>query len=210
MAVGDKAAAAGLTTYTSTQDRRLGFENDNRNADYIAEDRARLTTLEGVSIGVPKFSVARSSNGQSLQSDNPTFFTSAAWGSPELNKGGWGWSGGVLTVPKTGVYMVVATMKLAPTDYYRQYVGVTRNVSDPDNLTAGAFITRGVVVPGDRSSNQSNSVGPSVTAFRLLVKLNQGDQLRTVGFQSNYGQNTVGVDEGATSLTFEVILQDLA
>jgi len=85
---------------------------------------------------VPKFSVARSSNGQSLQSDNPTFFTSAAWGIPELNKGGWTWSGGVLTVPKTGVYMVVATMKLVPTDSYRQYVGVTRNVSEASSSRA--------------------------------------------------------------------------
>jgi len=42
------------------------------------------------------------------------------------------------------------------------------------------------------------------------VKLNQCDQLWTVGFQSNSGQNTVGVDEGATSLTFEAILQALA
>lgn len=209
MAIGDKAAAAGLTTYTSTQDRRLGYENDNRNADYIAEDRARLTTLEGVAIGVPKFSVAKSSAGQSLQSGNPTFMTSAAFASPVINKGGWTWSGGVLTVPKTGIYMVVASMKLAPTDYYSQYVGVTRNVSDPSSLTAGAFIARGVVFPGDRASNQSSSVGPSVTATRLLVALNQGDQLRVAGYQTNYGANTVGIDEGATSLTFEVILQDV-
>jgi hypothetical protein len=209
MAIGDKAAAAGLTTYSSTQDRRLGYENDNRNADYIAEDRARLTTLEGVAIGVPKFSVAKSSAGQSVQSGNPTFFTSAAFAAPVINKGGWTWSGGVLTVPKTGVYMVLASMKLAPTDYYSQYCGVTRNVSDPTNLTAGAFIARGVVFPGDRASNQSSSVGPSVTASRLLVALNQGDQLRMVGWQTNYGANTVGVDDGATSLTFEVILQDV-
>lgn len=42
------------------------------------------------------------------------------------------------------------------------------------------------------------------------MALNQGDQLRVAGYQTNYGANTVGVDEGATSLTFEVILQDLA
>ncbi|QQD75107.1 hypothetical protein I8920_09520 [Curtobacterium sp. YC1] len=209
MAIGDAAAAAGLATWTSTQDRRLGYQNDNQRGDELAAALARIKTLEGVSIGVPKFSVAKSTNGQTVQSGNPTFFTSAAWGSPVLNKGGWGWSGGVLTVPKTGVYMVVASMKLAPTDFYSQYVGVTRNVSNPANLTAGAFIARGVVYPGDRASNQSSSVGPSITATRLLVALNQGDELRVAGYQTNYGANTVGVDEGATSLTFEVILQDL-
>lgn len=208
MAIGDAAAAAGLATYTSTQDRRLGYENDNRNADYIAADRARLAKLEAQTIGVPKFSVAKSSAGQTVQSDNPTFFTSAAFASPGLNKGGWTWSGGVLTVPRTGVYTVVATMKLAPTDYYRQYTGVTQNVSDTANLTAGAFIARAIEFPGDRASNQSNSVGPSLTATRLAVQLNAGDKLRMVGFQSNYGQNTVSLDDGATSLTFEVIWQD--
>lgn len=127
---------------------------------------------------------------------------------PIINKGGWGWTGGALTVPKAGVYTVMASLKLEPTDYYNQYVGVMRNVPDPDNLTAGAFIARSVVYPGDRASNRSDSVGPSMTATRLLVALNAGDILRVAAFQSNYGQNTVNIDEGATSLTFEVIWSD--
>jgi len=210
VAIGDAAAAAGLATYASTQDRRLGYQNDNQRGDELAAALTRIKALEAQTIGVPKFSVAKSSAGQSLQAGNPTFFTSAAFASPVLNKGGWGWSGGVLTVPRTGVYTVVATMKLQPTDYYRQYCGITQNVSNPDSLTAGAFVARSIEYPGDRASNQSSSVGPSSTATRLLVRLNQGDQLRMVGFQDNYGANTVGVDDGATSLTFEVLWQDAA
>lgn len=208
MAIGDAAAAAGLTTYASTQDRRLGYENDNRNADYIAADRARLTKLEAQTIGVPKFSVSKSSNGQSLGGSAPTILTSSAFGTPVINRGGWGWSGGALTVPKTGVYTVMASLKLEAEDYYNGYVGVTRNVSDPSNLTPGAFIARSVVYPGERASNTSNKVAPSMTATRLLVALNAGDVLRVAAFQSNYGQDTVGIDEGATSLTFEVLWSD--
>ncbi|PYY57778.1 hypothetical protein DEJ17_09770 [Curtobacterium sp. MCSS17_011] len=208
MAIGDAAAAAGLATYTSTQDRRLGYQNDNQRGDELAAALARIKTLEAQTIGVPKFSVAKSSAGQSLQAGNPTFFTSAAFASPVLNKGGWTWSGGVLTVPRTGVYTVVTTMKLQATDYYRQYCGITQNVSDPANLTAGAFITRSTEYPGDRASNQSSSVSPSSTAMRLAVQLNEGDKLRMAGFQDNYGANTVGVDDGATSLTFEVVWLD--
>lgn len=208
MAIGDAAAAAGLATYASTQDRRLGYQNDNQNADYIAADRARLTKLEAQTIGVPKFSVAKSSNGQSLNGSVPTILSSSAFTTPVINRGGWGWTGGALTVPKTGVYTVVASLKLQPTDYYNSYVGVTRNVSDPENLTAGAFVARSVAYPGDRASNQSNSVSPSMTAMRLLVALNAGDVLRVAAFQSNYGQNTVGMDDGATSLTFEVMWSD--
>lgn len=208
MAIGDAAAAAGLATYASTQDRRLGYQNDNQNADYIAADRARLTKLEAQTISVPKFSVAKSSNGQSLGGSAPTILTSSAYGTPVINRGGWGWSGGALTVPKTGVYTVVASLKLEPEDYYNGYVGVTRNVSDPSNLTAGAFVARSVVYPGERASNTSNKVAPSITATRLLVALNAGDVLRVAAFQSNYGQDTVGMDEGATSLTFEVLWSD--
>jgi len=39
MAIGDKAAAAGLTTWPATQDMRLGYQNDNQNADEIAQTR---------------------------------------------------------------------------------------------------------------------------------------------------------------------------
>lgn len=208
MAIGDAAAAAGLTTYASTQDRRLGYQNDNQNADYIAADRARLTKLEAQTIGVPKFSVAKSSNGQSFAGSVPTILTSSAFGTPILNKGGFGWSGGALTVPKTGIYTVVTTIKYEPNDFYNGYIGVTKNVSDPDNLVPGAFVARAVMYPGERASNTSNLVSPTITATRLLVDLNAGDVLRCAGYQSNYNQNTVNIDEGATSLTFEVMWSD--
>lgn len=37
MAIGDLAAAAGLTVYPSTQDKRLGYQNDNQRGDDIAK-----------------------------------------------------------------------------------------------------------------------------------------------------------------------------
>lgn len=208
MAIGDAAAAAGLATYASTQDRRLGWQNDNQNADYIAADRSRLTKLESQTIGVPMFSVAKSSNGQALNGSVPTILSSSAFTTPIINRGGWGWTGGALTVPKTGAYTVVASLKLQPADYYNSYIGVTRNVSDTTNLTPEAFVARSVAYPGERASNNSNEVSPSMTAMRLLVALNAGDVLRIAAFQSNYGQNTVGMDDGATSLTFEVMWSD--
>lgn len=38
MAKGDKAAARGLAVYPSTQDRRLGYENDNERGDELADE----------------------------------------------------------------------------------------------------------------------------------------------------------------------------
>lgn len=37
MAAGDKAAAKGLKVYAQTQDRRLGFQNDNERGDELAD-----------------------------------------------------------------------------------------------------------------------------------------------------------------------------
>lgn len=46
MAIGDKAAAKGLQVFPSTQDRRLGFQNDNQRGDDIADTMTRLDTIE--------------------------------------------------------------------------------------------------------------------------------------------------------------------
>lgn len=40
MAIGDAAAAAGLATFPSTQDKRLGYENDNKRGDELAAEIA--------------------------------------------------------------------------------------------------------------------------------------------------------------------------
>lgn len=38
MAIGDKAAAKGLAVYAPTQDRRLGYQNDNQRGDELADE----------------------------------------------------------------------------------------------------------------------------------------------------------------------------
>lgn len=47
-------------------------------------------------------------------------------------------------------------------------------------------------------------MSPSIAALWLLVALNAGGVLRVAAFQSNIGGHTVGIADGATSLTFEV------
>lgn len=46
MAIGDKGAAAGLQIYPSSQDRRLGYQNDNQRADDIADVMTDVTALQ--------------------------------------------------------------------------------------------------------------------------------------------------------------------
>lgn len=49
MAIGDAAAAAGFEVYSDTQDRRLGYENDNQRGDELAGFVKTPRTLFGVS-----------------------------------------------------------------------------------------------------------------------------------------------------------------
>lgn len=205
MAVGDAAGAAGLKTYS---DSLLVTDVDvalNQRGDEIAAVMGRATTLEKATLKTPKFSVAKSTNGQSLAFDTAAVFTAGAWATPIKTVGGFTWSGGVLTVPRAGVYSILAQMKPYANDYYAIYVKVTRNTTDPN---AANPVALGVVYPGDRASNNSSLVSPSVAAQRNLVSLNAGDALRVVGYQRNYGGQSVALDDGATSLTFEVEWQD--
>jgi hypothetical protein len=46
MAIGDKARAAGLADFPSSQDRRLGWQNDMVRGDELADAMTRIKTLE--------------------------------------------------------------------------------------------------------------------------------------------------------------------
>lgn len=206
MAVGDAAGAAGLKVY---DDSLLVADIDtglNQRGDDIAKVMTRTAVVEKALLATPKFSVSRSSSGFTFNHDEARVITGTAWATPAKRVGGFAWAGGVLTVPRAGMYMVQATMKLAPEDYYAQYVMVTRNNEDPAD--AGAAVCRAVVYPGARGFNNDGNVAPSVTASRLCVSLNANDKLRVVGYQRNYGGESQSVDSGATSLSFEVLWVD--
>lgn len=47
MAIGDLAALAGLAVYNETQDRRLGYQNDNQRGDEIAAAMQGWSNLDG-------------------------------------------------------------------------------------------------------------------------------------------------------------------
>lgn len=44
--IGDKAAAHGLAVWAATQDRRLGYQNDNQRGDELADLMDRVSTVE--------------------------------------------------------------------------------------------------------------------------------------------------------------------
>ena len=76
MAIGDAAAAKGLVVYPSTQDKRLGYQNDNQRGDELAaEITARETAISDLTtkLGVTKIIISTST---------PTYQAGALWLKP--------------------------------------------------------------------------------------------------------------------------------
>lgn len=202
MAVGDAAGAAGLKTYS---DSLLVADIDvalNQTGDYIAADRTRLKALEAQAIGVPKFIVKKSSNGQSIVAESWRQLTAGAWASPVKSVGGFTWSGGVLTVPKAGIYDVRGHVMFRHNDYRTVALNITRNSTSPDS---GASIAGNEITEQSPDVDSDNQVG--VTAAEL-VPLNAGDQLRFYVLQRNRGSDTVNIGDRTFDLTFNVLWVD--
>ena len=184
MAIGDKARAAGLQTYGPDQDRRLGYDNDNQNADYIAEDRARLDVLESYSSQAMFSTYRAASTTQTLKHATPLIIA-GAFAEHELNQGFAKWDGakGELTIFRAGVYRMFAHVQLlAPLEVVN--LQITRNstaVDTPNTLTKG------------------ETAGPAAEATALR-RLDQNDVLRLIVNQ----RNPAGTDRAVGAFPFDL------
>ncbi len=77
MAVGDKAAAKGLAVYASTQDKRLGYNNDNQRGDELA-DEIDARAAADTALSTSKFDAAKIK----IQTSTPTVVTGGIWFKP--------------------------------------------------------------------------------------------------------------------------------
>ncbi|MEN0103326.1 MAG: hypothetical protein AAGC90_10405 [Curtobacterium sp.] len=202
MAIGDAAGAKGLKVYSASDLVNLGYQQNNQRGDEIAAVMTRADKLEAQTISVPKFSVRRSTNGQNCAAEKWTQMTAGAWGSPKKSVGGFTWSGGVLTVPRAGVYMVHADAHFYSDDFVTAAAQITRNTTSLD--------TTNTVAKGEASqySEPGETTNPSVSAIGFLVPLNAGDQLRVFLLQRNRGGQTRNTGSHEYDLQFEVLWMD--
>jgi hypothetical protein len=201
MATGDAAGTAGLITYgndllVSDVDTAL-----NQRGDDIAAVMGRTKTLEAQSISVPKFSVKRSSNGQNVPENAWTQMTAGTWATPVKTVGGFTWTGGVLTVPRAGIYQVNAVAHFYGDDFFAAGIQVTRN-----SATADA----GVLAKAEwwQAPTNGSKANPSVQATDLAYALNAGDLLRVHVLQRNNNANTRNTGSGAFDLALQVVWTD--
>lgn len=185
MAIGDRAAAKGLKVYTSAQDRRLGFENDNQRGDEIADTMDRLDNVEKF-INQPIFSTYRGA----VQSAPHTLWTTVAgaFAVPDLNIGFTSWNGGtgVLTVLKPGVYRIFAHVQFIGS-YTAIGVQVTRNTASPD--TENTLAKGETAGPGAEGSTIRRLAKGDALRF-LVLQRNSASEARAIGgssFDLGYG-----------------------
>lgn len=185
MATGDAAARQGLKTYTSAQDRRLGWDNDNQRGDDVAATMDRLDTVEKF-INQPIFSTYR---GAAQNAPHTTWTTvSTAFAVPDLNIGFTSWNAGTgeLVVAKAGVYRIFAHVQFIGT-YTAIGVQVTRNTPTPD--TANTLAKGETAGPGAEGSTIRRLAKGDVLRF-LVLQRNSGGTASTIGgnsFDLGYG-----------------------
>lgn len=63
MAIGDKAAAKGLAVYAPTQDRRLGYQNDNQRGDELADEMDARAAADALKLDASKLKVQQADPG---------------------------------------------------------------------------------------------------------------------------------------------------
>ena len=63
MAIGDAGAAKGMVIYASTQDRRLGYQNDNQRADDIAKEIDDRTAAVALKLDASKIRIQQADPG---------------------------------------------------------------------------------------------------------------------------------------------------
>lgn len=189
MANGDIAASLGWPTFSATQDRRLGYDNDNYALDRAAEQYITLRDDVLPAINQPIFSVKRGTSIYNLAGGDWTAFTSTPFATPILNDGFTAWAGGQLTIEKAGVYQVDAHVQFVDANYNRTAIEIVKNTSQ-----AGTANTLARNVTG---GSLSVSAGD-------LVPLVAGDVLRLLGYQREAGGASHGIDTGRADLSWTV------
>jgi hypothetical protein len=175
MAVGDAAAAAGLKVFPSSQDRRLGYENDNYRGDELAALMARVAKFEAKNTNF----FTRGATALSIPANTPTRVTNL--GTPLRNTGirSFDRTTGLVTMDHDGDYQLVFAMGSA------------------GGLQGGqAFFA----INGDASSNYAGfQDGPANATSVYITPLRAGDTFRPMIYATAAGS----VDASRTSLSIK-------
>lgn len=195
MANGDKAAAVGWTTYAQTQDRRLGYDNDNYVLDRVAEQFVTLRDTVLPAINQPMFAVRRGTAIYNLAGGEWTPITSSPFAEPTINTGfgtatSNGWRAGELIIRYPGMYQVRAHLQFVDANYNRLALEIVKNTS-----SAGTNNTL--------ARNVTGGGGLSVDVLDT-VRLVAGDVVRLLGYQRETGGASHGVDTGPADISFGV------
>jgi len=133
MANGDKANAVGWTTAAGTDDLRTGYDKINYVADRVAEQYTTLRDTVLPAINQPIFAVRRSSSAFLFDNALWRVMPASVFASPILNDGFTSWSGGQLTIKKSGAYRLGAHFQIVGAAPLTE-IQVVKNTTTPDTV----------------------------------------------------------------------------
>lgn len=190
MANGDIASSVGWTTFAQTQDRKLGYDNDNYVADRAAEQFVTLRDKVLPAVNQPIFAVRRGSNAVRIDSGQWTRFDASPYAAPTINTGFSGWAGGRLTIKQAGIYRLGGHLQFVDATYERIAIQVVKIAAD--NSISSTLVGN---VSGGGLSSDCNGI----------VRLAVGDVIQVRGFQRDARTGlSHSIDTDSADLTFHV------
>ncbi|WIB64364.1 hypothetical protein [Curtobacterium sp. MCBD17_040] len=178
MANGDAAGAAGLPTWDENEPVNETSDKFNIVQDEIAGDRDRLDALEAAALNPPVFSAYRGA-AQNVGSGTWSVVASGSF-TLEENHGFTSWSGGLLTIARSGLYACSAHVEFTGDDYSQVGVQLTQNTASPD--------TDNTIAKGEWAGPKSGVLNAGPTAYGMR-RLAAGDVVRMLVLQINGNDN---------------------
>jgi hypothetical protein len=193
MATGDLAASKGLKTYTSAQDRRLGYDNDNQRGDDIAAAMLRLDALEKTGGNRPTV-ILRKGNDQNTP-DTANAWGAVTWDVEEYDPANLHdavVNRETVVLPSNGTVSVNALVKIGTTNAgHVARVRLTRN---------------NVPVPGTSIDDKTGNPVPAepLPALNTMLAVSAGDVLR-IEVSTNYGRLPIRQDQCRWSVAYNTL-----
>lgn len=188
MANGDLASTLGWTTFTQTQDRKNGYDNDNYALDKAAANYITLRDSVLPAVNQPTFSVRKADYGTTIPNQTYSFLNGNTWGAAVVNSGFTSWSNGQLKVAKAGVYRVSAGV---------QYLDNDRT------MVSGIQVVRNTTSPNTANTLVKLETGGKGAAKTELVRLVAGDVLSVLIYASHQDSSlSTTVDNNPFAMSF--------
>ena len=179
----------------------------NTKGDEIAANMLRTDKLEDAALNKPMFSVQRSSSDQNVPVDGWSLMNGNAWATPLINTGFNGWSGGVLTIARSGVYTIGGHVQFYGQAFATVGVQIVKN-SYPSSNTGDSRVDTTDGIAKDEWGGGGGSVPAATATAYGVARLVAGDKIRMFVLQRNAANAASPAGRVPFDLTLSLMWED--